>query len=146
MSNGPAITMQELEREHAELLPSRETLWVGHCHSSHGFAQVGFGNTAQSGLLNVSAANGSFNNILSLGSGGVLGIVAAGGGPVALPTASPLLTVRGRVTLLPERAANALGAFFGPLFCWPAVAAVVASVAVLDYWLFAVHGLSAGVR
>ena len=34
--------------------------------------QVGYGNTAQAGLLNVSALNGSFDNILSLGSGNIL--------------------------------------------------------------------------
>ena len=73
MSNVPAVTMDDLELEHAELLPSRETLWV--CHPSHGgnsFTQVGYGNTAQSGLVNVSALNGSFDNILSLGSGNIL--------------------------------------------------------------------------
>ena len=31
MSTLPAVTMQDLELEHAELLPSRETLW---CHRS----------------------------------------------------------------------------------------------------------------
>jgi hypothetical protein len=73
MSNVPAVTMEDLELEHAELLPSRETLWV--CHASRGgssFTQVGYGNTAQSGLLNVAVANGSLNNILSLGSGNIL--------------------------------------------------------------------------
>jgi hypothetical protein len=59
--------MQELELETAELLPSRETLWV--CHpSSHGgntniFSQVaaGNGNTNQAGFLNVSALNGNLS-------------------------------------------------------------------------------------
>ena len=36
------------------------------------FSQVGYGNTAQSGLINVAAFNGSFDNILSLGSGNIL--------------------------------------------------------------------------
>ncbi len=75
MSNVPAVTMDDLELEQAELLPSRETLWV--CHPSRGgnsfsFTQVGYGNTAQSGVLNVAVANGSLNNILSLGSGNIL--------------------------------------------------------------------------
>jgi hypothetical protein len=73
MSNVPAVTMDDLELEHAELLPSRETLWV--CHPSRGsssFTQVGYGNTAQSGVLNIAVANGSLNNILSLGSGNIL--------------------------------------------------------------------------
>jgi hypothetical protein len=74
MSTRPAVTMQDLELEHAELLPSRETLCVssGHAGNSFSFTQVGYGNTAQSGLLNVSALNGSFDNILSLGSGNIL--------------------------------------------------------------------------
>ena len=69
------VTMQELELETAELLPARETLSC--CQSRHGgssssFTQVGYGNTAQAGLVNVSALNGSFNNILSLGSGNII--------------------------------------------------------------------------
>jgi hypothetical protein len=67
MSTAPAVTMQDLELEHAELLPSRETLTSG-----FSFTQVGYGNTAQAGLLNVSAANGSANNILSAFSGNIV--------------------------------------------------------------------------
>lgn len=73
MTNDLAVSMAELEGESAELLPSRETLNC--CYSRHGgnsFTQVGYGNTAQSGLLNVSALNGSFDNILSLGSGNII--------------------------------------------------------------------------
>jgi hypothetical protein len=77
MSNDLAVSMAELEGESAELLPSRETLNVCNHHRSSGgssvsFTQVGYGNTAQAGLLNVSALNGSFDNILSLGSGNIL--------------------------------------------------------------------------
>jgi hypothetical protein len=76
MSNDLAVSMGELERETAELLPSRETLCVSRWHpassTSYSFTQVGYGNTAQSGLINVSALNGSFDNILSLGSGNIL--------------------------------------------------------------------------
>ena len=75
-----------------------------------------------------------------------LGIVAARGTPVAPPKASPLFALRGRSTLLPERAANAAGTLLRPLFRWPVVAAVAASVASVDYWLFAVHGLAGGVQ
>jgi hypothetical protein len=67
MSTAPAVTMQDLELEHAELLPARETL-----HSGFSFTQVGYGNTAQAGLVNVSALNGSANNIASLGSGNIV--------------------------------------------------------------------------
>jgi hypothetical protein len=79
MSTRPAVTMQDLELERAELLPSRETLCA--CHPKSGgsssssvFIQNGYGNTAQSGLVNVAIANGSLNNILSAGSGNVLGL------------------------------------------------------------------------
>lgn len=74
-----------------------------------------------------------------------LGIVAGPGAPAApgaLPTASPLLALRARVTLLPEAAACAAGTLLRPLFRPPVIAAVVASVAALDFWLFTTHGLS----
>ena len=73
-----------------------------------------------------------------------LGVAAAGGGPAAAPTASPLFALRARGTLLPERAANAAGTLLRPLFRWPVVVAVAATVAAVDWWLFAVHGLGGG--
>ena len=75
-----------------------------------------------------------------------LGVVTSHAGPAALPKANPLLALRARATLLPERVANAVGLVLRPLFRWPVVAAVCASAAGLDYWLFAVHGLGAGLR
>jgi putative peptide zinc metalloprotease protein len=75
-----------------------------------------------------------------------LGIVADQGAAAAPPKASPLLALSARGTLLPERAANAVGAVLRPLFRWPVIVAVVASVAAVDYWLFAAHGLTAGLR
>jgi putative peptide zinc metalloprotease protein len=75
-----------------------------------------------------------------------LGVVAAGGVPRALPKANPLFALRARGTLLPERAANAAGTLLRPLFRWPVVVAVVVTVAAVDYWLFAAHGLGAGVQ
>lgn len=72
MTNAPDVSMHELAQESAELLPSRETLWVSRYHPTYSFAQVGYGNTAQAGLINVSAANGSLDNILSLGSGNII--------------------------------------------------------------------------
>jgi putative peptide zinc metalloprotease protein len=74
-----------------------------------------------------------------------LGIVADQAAP-ALPKANPLLAVRARGTLLPERAANAAGALLTPLFRGPVVVAVVVSLAAVDWWLFAVHGLGGGLR
>ncbi|MGI8450565.1 MAG: hypothetical protein ACR2MP_25990 [Streptosporangiaceae bacterium] len=73
MSNVPAVSMEDLELEHAELLPSRETLWVCHHPSQYGsnfsFTQVaqGNGNTNQAGFLNISALNGNLSgNSISL--------------------------------------------------------------------------------
>jgi putative peptide zinc metalloprotease protein len=75
-----------------------------------------------------------------------LGIVAAEGAPVAPPKANPLLALRARGTLLPQRAANAAGTLLRPLFRPPVVAAVIGSVVAVDYWLFAVHGLGGGLQ
>ena len=58
MSNVPAVTMQELELETAELLPSRETLNSCGCHP--GGSQVNIIDTfSQSGLLNLAVLSGN---------------------------------------------------------------------------------------
>ncbi|MGH3174071.1 MAG: hypothetical protein ACRDPF_09450, partial [Streptosporangiaceae bacterium] len=75
-----------------------------------------------------------------------LGVAAAGEAPAAAPTANPLLALRARGTLLPERAANAAGALLTPLFRAPVVVAVLVSVVAVDWWLFAVHGLGGGLQ
>ena len=75
-----------------------------------------------------------------------LGIVADEGAPAVPPKANPLLALRARGTLLPERAANVAGALLRPLFRGPLVAAVVVSVLAVDWWLFAVHGLGGGMQ
>jgi putative peptide zinc metalloprotease protein len=64
----------------------------------------------------------------------------------AAPKANPLLSLRARGTLLPERAVNAIAVLLRPLFRSPVVVAVVGSVLAVDYWLFAVHGLGGGIR
>ena len=75
-----------------------------------------------------------------------LGIVADPAATAAPPTANPLLTLRARGTLLPERAANAAGTLLRPLFRWPVIVAVAGSVLAVDWWLFAVHGLGGGLQ
>jgi putative peptide zinc metalloprotease protein len=75
-----------------------------------------------------------------------LGIVADEAAPAVPPKANPLLALRARGTLLPERAANAAGVLLRPLFRGPLVVAVVASVLAVDYWLFVAHGLDGGLR
>ena len=68
MSNVPAVSMEDLELETAELLPSRETLWVckhpSNYGSSYSFSQVAYGNgnTNQSGgFIQISALNGNLS-------------------------------------------------------------------------------------
>ena len=75
-----------------------------------------------------------------------LGVVAGPGAPAAPPRARPLLALRARGTLLPERAANAAALLLRPLFRWPVVVAVTVSFVGIDYWLFASHGLGAGLQ
>jgi putative peptide zinc metalloprotease protein len=75
-----------------------------------------------------------------------LGIVASGDAPAAPPVANPLLALRARGTLLPERAANAAGTLLRPLFRWPVIVAVTAAVLATDWWLVAVHGVGGGLR
>ena len=62
----PAVSAQDLELEHAELLPARETLSCYRSHPSggHNVTQVnyGIGNTNQNGgFIQVSALNGNFS-------------------------------------------------------------------------------------
>jgi putative peptide zinc metalloprotease protein len=75
-----------------------------------------------------------------------LGVLAGRGAAAARPTASPLLALRARATLLPAAAANVAGALLRPLFHWPAVVAVLAGAGIMDYWLFLLHGLSGAYR
>ena len=66
MSNLQAVTMQELELETAELLPSRETLNTCRCyHSGGSVTQINNGNAigSQFGLLNVNVAALNGNSV-----------------------------------------------------------------------------------
>jgi len=69
MSTLPAVTTQDLEFEHAELLPSRETLNCFGSRSSSGGVNVLSGNN-----FNVLSGNLSGNGI------GILGIGVGGSG------------------------------------------------------------------
>jgi putative peptide zinc metalloprotease protein len=74
-----------------------------------------------------------------------LGVLAVHGAPAAAaPTASQLLTLTARGTLLPDRAAAAAGTLLRPLFRPPVIAAVLAVTIALDWWILAAHGLGAG--
>ena len=73
MSTAPAVTMQDLELEHAELLPDRETLWCA--GRGYSITQAG-----QFGLINVGPiASGNAVSVGLLGSS-----TAIGGGNVGL--------------------------------------------------------------
>jgi hypothetical protein len=67
MSNVQAVTMQELELETAELLPSRETLNCWKTHPTSSVTQINNGNQVgqEVGLLNlnVAAFNGAGNGL-----------------------------------------------------------------------------------
>ncbi|HEY1823975.1 MAG TPA: hypothetical protein VGG83_29045 [Trebonia sp.] len=65
MSNDLAVSMDELERQSAELLPSRETLCVCNSGSSYNSLSQVAGNS-QAGLLNLSILSGDNINILNL--------------------------------------------------------------------------------
>ena len=69
MSTLPAVTMQDLELEHAELLPSRETLNCCGSRSHSGGVNVLSGNN-----FNVLSGNLSGNGI------GILGVGVGGSG------------------------------------------------------------------
>jgi len=73
-----------------------------------------------------------------------LGVVADPSAVATPPRANPLLALRARGTLLPERAANTAGVLLRPLFRGPVVVTVIATVAAMDYWLLSAHGLAAG--
>ena len=65
MSNDLAVSMDELERESAELLPSRETLycWSGYSGGGHNFTQVAQGGDSFGGLINIPILSGNAVNI-----------------------------------------------------------------------------------
>ena len=75
-----------------------------------------------------------------------LGIAADPAGTRELPKADPLLALKFRTKVVPERVVNAITGAFRPLFWAPVVVAVVAAMAALDGWLFFEHGISQSLR
>lgn len=66
MSNDLAVSMDELERESAELLPSRETLycWSGYSGGHNfTFTQVAQGGDSFGGLINIPILSGDAVNL-----------------------------------------------------------------------------------
>lgn len=77
-----------------------------------------------------------------------LGIVAerSGDEPAALNKIDPLLALKFRVAVVPERAVRALTTIFSPLFLPPVMVAATIGFLGLDGWLFFVHGVGQSVR
>lgn len=76
-----------------------------------------------------------------------LGIVAEADGStqdVAKP--DPFLGLKFRMSVIPERVSNVLGAAFRPLFLPPVVVAVLAAFVAADVWMFGMHGVAQAVR
>ncbi len=78
-----------------------------------------------------------------------LGVVAPAGedeDEVELNKVDPLLALKFRAAVVPDRAVRALTTAFRPLFLPPVVLAVVVAMIGLDGWLFFVHGVSQSLR
>jgi putative peptide zinc metalloprotease protein len=76
-----------------------------------------------------------------------LGVIApADGSEPELQKADPLLALKLRAALVPERVVNAITKVFKPLFFPPAVVAVLAGLVTLDVWLFTYHGVAQSLR
>ena len=77
-----------------------------------------------------------------------LGIVAPVGGDESadLNKVDPLLALKFRAALVPDRAVRSVTTIFRPLFLPPIVAAVVLAMLGIDGWLFFVHGISQSLR
>jgi putative peptide zinc metalloprotease protein len=76
-----------------------------------------------------------------------LGVIAgADGSSPQLQKVDPLLALKFRTGVVPERVVRAITTFFYPLFFPPVVLAVLAGLVALDVWLFAVHGVAQSMR
>jgi putative peptide zinc metalloprotease protein len=76
-----------------------------------------------------------------------LGVLAAADGTSPkLKKANPLLALRFRTALVPDRVVSFLTRFLWPLFLPPVLALVLAGVVALDVWLFFFHGVAPGLR
>ena len=76
-----------------------------------------------------------------------LGVLAAadGSSPPA-QKADPLLALKFRFAVVPERASRAVAALFKPLFLPPVIVATLVGVALVDGWLFFHHGIAQSLR
>jgi putative peptide zinc metalloprotease protein len=76
-----------------------------------------------------------------------LGVIAgANGSQPELQKSDPMLALKLKAALVPERAVNAITTVFKPLFFPPVVIAVLAGLVTLCVWLFAYHGVAQSLR
>ena len=76
-----------------------------------------------------------------------LGVLAApDGSSPKLEKADPLLALKFRAAVVPERLTRALTTVFLPFFFPPVVVAVVAALVAVDVWFFLVHGAAQPAR
>jgi putative peptide zinc metalloprotease protein len=76
-----------------------------------------------------------------------LGVVAgADGKDPELKKADPLLALKFRVAIVPERVVHAITSAFYPFFFPPVMAAAVAGLIAFDVWMFFFHGIAQGAR
>ncbi len=76
-----------------------------------------------------------------------LGVLAAADGTSPkLKKAAPMLSLKFRTKLVPERVVRAITTLFYPLFYWPVVLLVLGGLVALDAWLFFEHGVAQSAR
>jgi putative peptide zinc metalloprotease protein len=73
-------------------------------------------------------------------------LTAADGSSPILQKVDPLLALKFRAAVVPERLTNALTTVFRPLFRAPVVIVVVLALLAVDVWLLGFHGISPGLR
>jgi putative peptide zinc metalloprotease protein len=76
-----------------------------------------------------------------------LGLIAPRDGSAPkLERVNPLMGLRFRTGVLPERAVNALAGWLRPLFVAPVVGVALAALVACDVWLGTSHGIGAGLK
>jgi putative peptide zinc metalloprotease protein len=76
-----------------------------------------------------------------------LGLVTATDGSLPeVEKLDPLLALKFRYAVIPERVSRLLGTVFRPLFFPPVILAALAALVVTDYWVFFHHGVAQATR
>ncbi len=75
-----------------------------------------------------------------------LGVIASNDPDEQPQVLDPLLALRFKTGVVPERVVNAITTVFHPLFFPPVIVAAIAAFIALDVWLFFRHGIAQGMR